>query len=132
MLDSYPTVSSTEVEEFFWPLACNLIPAAIEQRFQCEEVFTLWIELFKSMRDSGSVILDMQLLLDVTSDMLLSYEPEEDITQPDSPDLVAFNLAQMLRQILIAAEDGSGEHRLVRRRSAAPHPQRIRFARATT
>ncbi|KAL8350358.1 hypothetical protein RB598_005598 [Gaeumannomyces tritici] len=117
--DSYLAVSSLQLEEFFWPLACNLVPAAIEQRFQCEEVFNLWLEMFKSMKDSASAILDLQLLLDVTSDMLLSYEAEEDITQPDSPDLVAFNLAQMLRQILMTPEGSSAEHGLVRRRDLA-------------
>jgi len=101
---SHGVVGAAEFREFFWPIVISLIPAAVQKPQQCEEVFDLSFALFKMLKDSESKILDIPMLLTGISQTLLDHTTVEDITQPESVDLVTFGLVRILHAVLSTSE----------------------------
>ncbi|KAI6352942.1 hypothetical protein MCOR25_009252 [Pyricularia grisea] len=98
--NSLPAVSPAEVERFFWDLICQLVTTSQDYRDKSREAFELWKDLFQIMKESNSATLDVQETLDITTEMLISYETWEDVTQPDYIDVVPQVLAHMMMMML--------------------------------
>lgn len=109
--NNFLAVSAEEIEHFFWDLTCQLVTASNEYRVKSRETFELWKDLFELMRETNSSTLDLQEILDDTTDMLISYETWEDVTQPGYMDAVPQVLGQMLIMIL-SPKDGITDNNL--------------------
>lgn len=103
----------------------GLIPHALTRPNTCSELFQLAMVLFKSVRESNSVGLELSATVQRLSKLLLGYKPHEvgllsiflsvrlsnahctsqDIIQPGSIDLAAHGLVNMMHYMLCDTND---------------------------
>ncbi|KAH6668875.1 ubiquitin C-terminal hydrolase-like protein [Halenospora varia] len=93
---SLAQVSSTDFSIQFWPIVASLILEAEQQPEQCEEIFLLGASLFKKLAETSIDFLDMNDLIQSWGKMLLSHECKEIVGHPESVDIVANGLTNLL------------------------------------
>ncbi|KAL1852073.1 hypothetical protein VTK73DRAFT_9286 [Phialemonium thermophilum] len=90
--------------EFFWPLASGLVRPAMLRPRTSDEAFSLVTSMLKVLRDIEAPIIDVKQLLLEWGDLLLTYTSYEDVTQPDTVDVVANGLVRLLHCLLCSEE----------------------------
>jgi ubiquitin carboxyl-terminal hydrolase 34 len=84
-----------EITATLWPIVARLIPAAASNRQQCEETFSLALTLLKRLSDT-SLNIDPNTIIRQWGSLLAAHETVEEVGQPDSVDMVAQGLTNLL------------------------------------
>ncbi|KAM3073711.1 hypothetical protein ACMFMG_004404 [Clarireedia jacksonii] len=88
-------VSTLEITATLWPIVSRLIPAAASNRQQCEETFALALTLLKRLTDT-TLNIDLNAIIRQWGSLLATHETVEEVGQPESVDMVAQGLTNLL------------------------------------
>jgi ubiquitin carboxyl-terminal hydrolase 34 len=62
---------------FFWPLLADLIPQAVVQPRQCEEILSVALHVFRKLADTFIESVDIESCLVKWGALLVGYEAQE-------------------------------------------------------
>ncbi|RDL38126.1 Cysteine proteinase [Venustampulla echinocandica] len=93
---SLAQVSTMSFVVEFWPMVATLILEAAHQPLHCEEIFFLGQTLFKKLAETSLEFLNLEDLVKHWGSLLLSHECNESVGHPESIDLVAQGLTNLL------------------------------------
>ncbi|CAD6506520.1 BgTH12-07747 [Blumeria graminis f. sp. triticale] len=101
---SLAQVSSSTLVMGFWSIISSLISDAMIQTQQCEQVLAVSYTLFKKLTSSSSSSLQIEDLILVWGGLLISHTPNENVGEPESVDVAAQGLGNLLHYAALVAK----------------------------
>ncbi|RDW59732.1 hypothetical protein BP6252_12819 [Coleophoma cylindrospora] len=89
-------VATAQFKKVFWSIAASLIPETVLNPQQAEEVLTLALNLFKKVLDTSQGYPELENYMQEWTTLLLTHKVKELVGFPDSFDIVAHGLTQLL------------------------------------